>query len=173
MVDYETTLPILDVRKFYTKAMTERGWVEFRDPAPGGIEIPWEVREKEQHFLSGAVTVNINYLPEPAAGEEKPALRVLVRAALVPVDPVLPPEVEDLDFAAEPLVLTFAVRQSVESAADFYEKALTERGYTGKSVKPSSPKIERAMEYTAEGRPTLEVEFLWSKPVTFVGVTEK
>lgn len=177
VITYETTTPITDLRAFYTKTMKELGWIEYRIPAPGDIVIPWEQVEKQQDFLSGAVGIHVSYQPQPAdkdaaKGATMP-MRVVVRPSLVPIDADIPPEAEDLDFQADPLAMVFALRKPLEEATAAYDQMLTKRGYRGAPGEKREKGNDRALDYTAEGLPTLHVEYLWSKPVTFVGVKEK
>jgi hypothetical protein len=182
VVAYEATTPITDLRAFYTKTMKELGWIEYRIPAPGGVTIPWEQVEKQQDFLSGAVGIHVSYYQSQPA--EKDAAKnaakdaallteVVVRPSLVPIDADIPAEAEDLDFQADPLAMVFALRKPLEEAAAAYDQMLTKRGYRGAPGEIREKGNDRALDYTAEGLPTLHVEYLWSKPLAFVSVKEK
>jgi hypothetical protein len=179
VVAYETTTPIADLRAFYTKTMKELGWIEYRIPAPGGVTIPWEQVEKQQDFLAGAVGIHVSYYQSQpaekdtaknAAKEAAPLTEVLVRPSLVPIDADIPAEAEDLDFQADPLAMVFALRKPLEEATAGYDQMLTKRGYRSAPGEKREKGNNRALDYTAEGLPTLHVEFLWSKPLTFVSV---
>lgn len=177
VITYETTTPITDLRAFYTKTMKELGWIEYRIPAPGDAVIPWEQVEKQQDFLSGAVAIHVSYQPQPAIeGAGKGAavpMRVVVRSSLVPIDADIPAEAEDLDFQADPLAMVFALRKPLEEATAAYDQMLTKRGYRSAPGEMQEKGNDRALDYTAEGLPTLHVEYFWSKPLTFVSVKEK
>jgi hypothetical protein len=178
VITYETTTPITDLRAFYTKTMKELGWIEYRIPAPGDIVIPWEQVEKQQDFLAGAVGIHVSYYQSQPA--EKDAAKdatllteVVVRPSLVPIDADIPADAEDPDFQADPLAMVFALRKPLEEAAAAYDQMLTKRGYRSAAGEMQEKGNDRALDYTAEGLPTLHVEYLWSKPVTFVSVKEK
>jgi hypothetical protein len=182
VITYETTTPITDLRAFYTKTMKELGWIEYRIPAPGGVTIPWEQVEKQQDFLAGAVGIHVSYYQSQPA--EKDAAKnaakdasllteVVVRPSLVPIDADIPAEADDLDFQADPLAMVFALRKPLEEATAAYDQMLTKRGYRGAPGEKREKGNDRALDYTAGGLPTLHVEYLWSKPLTFVSVKEK
>ena len=177
VVAYETTMPITDLRAFYTETMKELGWIEYRLPAPGDIVIPWEQVEKQQDFLSGAVAIHVSYQPQPAtadaAKDAAAPMRVVVRPSLLPIHADIPAYAEDTDFQADPLAMIFALRKSLEQATAAYGQMLTKRGYRSAPAEMREKGNDLALDYTAEGLPTLHVEYKWSKPVTFVSVREK
>lgn len=170
VVAYESTTTIMDLRVFYTKTMNELGWIEYRMPAPGSVTIPWEQIEKQQDFMSGAVAISVSYQPQPATEGAAPPLRVVVRPSLVPVDADIPADAKDVKFQADPLAMVFVLRKPIEDATAAYEAMLTHRGYNGAPAEIREKGNDRALDFTAEGLPTLHVEYKWSKPVTFVSV---
>ena len=160
---YVTPLELLEVRKFYRTRLDELGWLEIKFQPIEGIEIPMEIKEREQNFIQNGVMLDL-YLERLEEGT-----RVIVRPVMLTIDLPIPLDADDLELGDDPPYLFCTTHQKMETLRSFFTTEMERRGWkvTEQAIEPAE-KIDSALSFQAEGREPLRCGFLQSGKLVFL-----
>lgn len=149
---------ILELRKFYSSALRELGWIEYRDYLPG-IRIAIESQLPHQRFLRNGVDVSFDY--REASGGEKATGKFVafVNSGILEYEPTLPGDAESVQLRqSRPITMAFETKLSPHDLRAFLDKAYAAQGHSFDKTPLGSDAMEFKATYSHLDKISLTIE---------------
>lgn len=149
---------ILELRKFYSNALMELGWIEFRDYLPG-INIPVKDQLPHQSFLKNSVYVTFYYLESDGDDKSKGKFVASARSGILEYEPTLPGDARSVQLRQRsPIAMAYETKLSPHDLRAFYDKAYEAQGYSFDKNPTRTEDKEFKVMYSHPNKNSLTIE---------------
>ena len=149
---------ILELRKFYSFALNELGWTEFRDYLPG-VSVPVSTQLLQQKFLKNGVFISIYYHRSGKGEASDGQVETNVSMGVLEYEPTLPSHARSVQLRQRsPMALTFETKLSPQDLRAFYDAAYLSRGYSSDGHPTGKDDQEFAVTYSHPNNSSLRFE---------------
>jgi hypothetical protein len=167
-----SSIEILDQRKFYSGALRELGWIEYRDYLPG-VSISVEDQLPHQRFLKNGVFISFYYRQSSDSEPSQGKYEASVSTGILEYEPTLPSDARSVKLRqSSPIVMVFETELSPHDVRAFYDKAYLSQGFRGDSNPTGKDDQELAAAYSHANQPSLKFEGKRVGKTTLVVVNE-
>lgn len=144
---------IPELHKFYSAAMSELGWLEFRDYLPG-VTIPAESLLRYQSFLKNGVFISY-FFYKSGNGE----IETNVSVGILEFEPMLPNNAQSVKLRQDsPIAFEFETALSPHDIRAFYDNVYLPLGYSGDGRPTGKDDQEFAVTYKHSSKTSLKIE---------------
>lgn len=153
-----SSIEILDQRKFYSGALRELGWIEYRDYLPG-VSISVEDLLPHQSFLKNGVFISFYYRQSSDSQPSQGKYEASVSTGILEYEPTLPSNARSVKLRqSSPIVMVFETELSPHDVRAFYDKAYLSQGFRGDGTPTGKDDQELAATYSHAKQPSLKFE---------------
>lgn len=149
---------ILELRKFYSNAFRELGWIEFRDYLPG-ISIPVDDQLPHQSFLMNAIYVSFYYRESDGDDKSKGKFVASARSGILEYEPTLPGDARSVQLRQRsPIAMAYETKLSPHDLRAFYDEAYAAQGYSFDNSPTGTEDKEFKVMYSHPNKNSLTIE---------------